>query len=273
VRAILDIITNQAISVNHPASVYSSWYLELLSHRVSKFSNQPLFNVIRPFITRTDRNPSPLVPQADSITLIYQSLVVITTELASGSASIDSIAQKLADNNQTSDAQSFPLPLPFELYQFVFRGISLITLLFDVQEDPVANKFQLSIPSVIPKSPSRHSRSSVWTRLEYPISTSIGGSVHIDLDQLLSHFGQFDPPRCRTPPDSRRDLYEDAIIASNVNYWTLSQIGRLRIEWVESLSLHLELHERSSVLRLFAYPSFCALLCEHYQSQETFLSK
>ncbi|KAH8591674.1 hypothetical protein B0O99DRAFT_654337 [Bisporella sp. PMI_857] len=102
---------------------------------------------------------------------------------------------------------------------------------------------------------------------------SNGGNVHIDLDQLLSHFGSCVPAPCLRPLDPRRDFYADILVASNLNYYTISKIGKLRIEWVESLSLHLDLHERSSKLRLFAFPSFCALLCQQFEKQDTFLSK
>jgi hypothetical protein len=144
-------------------------------------------------------------------------------------------------------------------------------LLFDASESPPKDKFQLALSNT--KPPSRQQKSLIWERLECTISNTIGGTANIDLDQLLSHFGQLNPPCCYPPVDSRRDLYEDAIVASNINYHTLSEIGGLRVEWVQSLSLHLELHERSSVIRIFAYPSFCALLCERFQTQETILSK
>jgi hypothetical protein len=268
----LNVVKSRNLESESTPTVYSSWYLGLLESRVSKFADSPLVSSVLPLLLPGRAYPTPKSIKQE---VINKSLRIVAIELCSGSASIDSIAQKL-HNKFTCESETIirsRTKLKSELHQFVFRAVSLLTLIYDAEENPKKDTFQLALSEASASALSRHQKSFIWERLECEISNTRGGTVHIDLDQLFSHFGNFSPPQCLPPANSRRDLYEDSIVASNVNFDTLSKIGQLSIEWVESLSLHLELHERSSKLRLFAYPSFCALLCEHYQTQKTFLSK
>jgi hypothetical protein len=252
--------------------VYSSWYLDFLDARISKFAESQLAKAVMPLLRPTTEYA---VPKTTRIEAINKSLTTIATEIASGKASIHSIAEKLHPNFAT---QTEPT-LRIQLYQYIFRAISLLTLIYEASEEPKQNTFQLSLlqgsasRGTTPVR-SRYQKTSVWEHLECGITTaSGGGTAFIDLQHLSAHFGTLVPQQCLPSTSNRRDFYEDLIVASNVNFETLSQIGLLGIEWVESLSLHLELHEKTSKLRLFAYPSFCALLCEEYQGQKTFLSK
>jgi hypothetical protein len=79
--------------VNTDSSNYAAWYTYLLGQRVNQFSKSPLSNAVKPLILR---QASMLEPTAENtIRIISQALSIIATELASGNASIDSIAQRL----------------------------------------------------------------------------------------------------------------------------------------------------------------------------------
>jgi hypothetical protein len=65
---------------------------------------------------------------------------------------------------------------------------------------------------------------------------------------------------------------EDALLSLNVNYYTLSQLVKVEIEWTETASRHLELDTRNKILRLFRYPSFCALMCGPQQGDNELAS-
>lgn len=58
----------------------------------------------------------------------------------------------------------------------------------------------------------------------------------------------------------------------NLSYYTLSKLAGLRIEWVESLSRHLELNKSTRTLKVFRFPSFCMLLCLA-GSENTFMQR
>lgn len=61
------------------------------------------------------------------------------------------------------------------------------------------------------------------------------------------------------------------LVGSNLNYYTLSKLAGLNIEWVESLCLHLELNKSKRTLKVFRFPSFCMLLCSTPPENKTFI--
>lgn len=48
---------------------------------------------------------------------------------------------------------------------------------------------------------------------------------------------------------------------SSTNYFSLSIIGKIKVEWVDTLGSHLEFDPLQRTLYLFRLPSFCALSC------------
>ncbi|RDW64276.1 hypothetical protein BP5796_10778 [Coleophoma crateriformis] len=269
-QAILDIIAHPSEPICTGKAQYSNWYAHYLDKKIRDLYLSPLMNSTLSFIAPqfglTGRQPDILV------TCIYRCFVVIAKELDSGSTSIVIISQKLMELKHDSISSSPGQDLS-QLYQFIFKGISMITMLFEVADNPAPSRLQLLLPTTKLRKTSRFKHSSIWHNLECPITDGSGGTMQMDIDHLLSHFGDLVPRTCYSTSENGQNLYDDTIIASNINFDALSKIGKLSIEWVESLSLHLELHERSSVLRLFRFPSFCALLCSRFEAPETLLSK
>jgi hypothetical protein len=262
-NVILAALTGRSGSADVKANIYAKTFLEVLDHKLRRFSSTPIVRGITPLICQTEQ---PTTSQTHLVLILYQLLATTAIELASGATCIENIAGKILEDRKVSPSA----PIPPELHQCIFKLISLLTMLYTPADDPHPSKFQLTLSNPGTRARTRYQRSSIWHHLEYEITDA---SIGNDFDHLLANFGNPIPPRCYPPVEARRDLYEDMLIASNLNFHTLSKIGHLKIEWVDALSLHLELHEPSSTLKLFAFPSFCAMLCVNSYSQETFLSK
>lgn len=58
----------------------------------------------------------------------------------------------------------------------------------------------------------------------------------------------------------RRAGNDNHLTVSYICFDTLRKVCNLRIKWVNTLNLHLQLDVRERVLRLFRFPSFCSLL-------------
>lgn len=87
-------------------------------------------------------------------------------------------------------------------------------------------------------------------------------SSRCDLPSFLLGFGMMLPPRdyCAFgDTDDEKQLYHRtrAIMATDLNAHVLSKVCGLSIQWVDSISCHLELDKISGTLFLFRYPSFC----------------
>ncbi|KAK3331561.1 hypothetical protein B0H66DRAFT_467853 [Apodospora peruviana] len=65
----------------------------------------------------------------------------------------------------------------------------------------------------------------------------------------------------------------DAIRVSNVYFSNLVRVGKIRLEWVDSMTEHLALDERTRTLKLFKYPAYCALICLSEPDSVAFLNK
>jgi hypothetical protein len=91
------------------------------------------------------------------------------------------------------------------------------------------------------------------------------GFDYIDLPfySLLGRFGDL-IPEVKQHQFLDHDLHgnraSEHILVGHVCYNLLQSLAGLKIEWVTSLSLHLELDSGKKTLKLFQYPSFCRLM-------------
>ncbi|KAF2477129.1 uncharacterized protein BDR25DRAFT_204411, partial [Lindgomyces ingoldianus] len=85
------------------------------------------------------------------------------------------------------------------------------------------------------------------------------------LHEFLLGFGVMLPCRNFSALNSEEDrkilteLY--SIESASFNAHLLVTVGRISINWTDSLACHLEFNERSNTLYLFRYPSFCGIHC------------
>jgi hypothetical protein len=87
--------------------------------------------------------------------------------------------------------------------------------------------------------------------------------IDLPLDTMLDRFGCLIPmPRIHPlhPQWLSGSQQNDVIMVHSICFNTLQQIAGLRIEWVSSLTLHLELDSERKTLKLFQYPSFCRMM-------------
>jgi hypothetical protein len=47
----------------------------------------------------------------------------------------------------------------------------------------------------------------------------------------------------------------------NLHFYSLSLIGKVKVECVAALSQHMDFDERNQTLKLFGFPSFCCYIC------------
>ena len=116
------------------------------------------------------------------------------------------------------------------------------------------------------ESRARVSKYSTWTTYSQDMS-------HIDqpLVVVLRRFGGIKGPIPRAVFNELK-ISLDPLTASNLSYFTLTRVAGIRIEWVDSVCLHLEFDMQHKVLKLFRFPSLCGLLC-HGVNDATFLSR
>jgi hypothetical protein len=88
------------------------------------------------------------------------------------------------------------------------------------------------------------------------------------LHMLLGKFGQIVPQRQRelgtghpTSPTVPVRPGDEWIEVSLLCFHTLNKFASIKIEWVDSLSLHLEFDSYTKVVKVFRLPSLCLLMC------------
>ncbi|RYP55900.1 hypothetical protein DL771_012276 [Monosporascus sp. 5C6A] len=91
-----------------------------------------------------------------------------------------------------------------------------------------------------------------------------------DLPSFLLGFGMMLPPRdyCGFDDTDDKKLFNNTkvILSKELNVHVLTNVCGVRIQWVDSLSCHLELDRHSGTLFLYRYPSFCV---SNLQRQDT----
>ncbi len=89
------------------------------------------------------------------------------------------------------------------------------------------------------------------------------------LTLLLGIFGKIIPRRQRHMTSGHASPYllgpqrqdEARIELSLLRYHILKKVANVEVEWVDSLSLHLEFDKSTKTLKLFRLPSLCLLMC------------
>ncbi|KID91918.1 hypothetical protein MGU_00829 [Metarhizium guizhouense ARSEF 977] len=93
-----------------------------------------------------------------------------------------------------------------------------------------------------------------------------------DLPSFLLGFGMMLPPRqyCAFDDSDERKLFHRTkrITPKDLNAHVLTKVCGIRLQWVDSLSCHLELDRLSGTLFLYRYPSFCVWTLQQRNTQE-----
>jgi hypothetical protein len=174
----------------------------------------------------------------------------IVEKLRDGETSIEAIYTGLCDKGLVLAG----LSQSNVCYQLIFILLSWITMLFSSKENLFKDQLELAL--VDSEDPARALRTASWRKLTSPIE----GLCSLPFRHLLARFGKF----CLLPATglpSGGKYHFGALLASNFSYETLRRVAKIRIQWVDSMTLHLEFDERTAVLKLFRFPSFCAMMC------------
>ena len=229
------------------------WYLHFLDCRIREIWTTLLFPVI-PGISATVAEPDSL-----ELTQVYAALLVIARSVKmQEEVSLAKIITKL------NDAQFVKAGGEGVAIRMVFALSGWLTMLFDPKTELADGPLQLRKHTSNRTSRGR-TRGAVIICFSKEISQG-GENMHETLfHRMLGQFGSLFPETaCSSFPDSMPSTglagSENHLTVSYICFNTLQKVGNLRIEWVNTLNLHLQLDVRERVLRLFRFPSFCWLL-------------
>jgi hypothetical protein len=142
--------------------------------------------------------------------------------------------------------------------QIVFAAVGWLTMFYEAVPNPEPDKLEVKKTSTT-SSGKRH---ALITRKYCSFRQSFD-DIDLPLYSMLGRFGCLIPvPRTHPlrPQGFSGDQHSEVIMIQSVCFNTLQQIAGLKIEWVSSLALHLELDSGRKTLKLFQYPSFCRMM-------------
>ena len=232
------------------------WYIHFLDCRIREIWTSVVYPVI-PSV------PPFSVAQSDGHELarVYEALVVIARAIKiQEEVSLEKIVNNLKEARLVkTGAEADAIRMAF-----IFSG--WLTMLFDPKPDLAGGQLQLRKHT---SGRARRTRPRGAVISSYSKVISHGGE---NMHEMLFHrmLGQFGSLFPEAESLSFTDAMlspglaggEDQLTPSYVCFNTLSNVDNLRIEWVNTLNLHLQLDVRERVLRLFRFPSFCWLMHE-----------
>jgi hypothetical protein len=194
---------------------------------------------------------------SSKLKLIYQFLIVVANELRSREAcTLTDINKELEAKGLIS--QNRTLSVASCVNQLVFFAIGWLTMLYDPCMEPRTDMLEL-------ENFIRTSAAPLNTRILYSFSQNFASIEH-PLHTLLCSFGNIIPLANRSISQGSQPLG-----IRYLNYFTLSRVAMIRVEWVDALSLHLDFNEALKVLKIFRFPSFCRML--YSREEKSFLDQ
>jgi hypothetical protein len=131
-------------------------------------------------------------------------------------------------------------------------------MFYDAVSHPEVDKLEVKKTS----TSSSGKRHALVTRKFCSFQQSFN-NIDLPLYSMLGRFGCLLPmPRTHPlrPQGFSGEQQSEVIMVQSVCFNTLREIAGLKIEWVSSLALHLELDSGRKTLKLFQYPSFCRMM-------------
>lgn len=232
------------------------WYLSFLDSQIKEIWSMHLGPVIRdlPFVWNAAK--------PEDWDRIYKVICVIASTIAKGmqggqgvEISLDNIIEELT----IADLLASPT-VTDHVRQTVWSLAGPITMLFDPKSSNANfSLLQLRRPASTHTARGRH-RGTVITSFAQPVSIA-----QEPFYQMLMQFGTLLPEvrqsglsgQCFHVLNSTNDSH---FYPNYVSFDVLKNVAKLKIEWVNTLNLHLQLDERKRILRLYRFPAFCRLL-------------
>ncbi len=145
--------------------------------------------------------------------------------------------------------------------RLVFTLLGEMTMLYEPDIETNRECLGIQAPKVFRSRRKFHKRRGEST-FQQPMD-----KVTLPFRDLLRTFGNVLPqPKLAISAEftqlrTSETLYTDSVVISNIGFDVLDRIGQMKIRWTRSLSRHLAFDERSRILELFEFPSYCALVC------------
>ncbi|KAI9767663.1 MAG: hypothetical protein M1840_005534 [Geoglossum simile] len=205
-------------------------------------------------------------PKSGDLGIIYGFIIMVARLLkAKENIALVDIVDELDNNGLLKQQLDEERAIP---NQIVFAALGWLTMLYQAVPQPEANELKVTKLS----TNCFGIRTELATR---KYRTYRQGFDFIDqpLHSLLGSYGDLIPrmhqvhsndPGVALPSDNY-------IEAQSVCFSILQDLADLKIEWVTSLALHLELDSGRKTLKLFQFPSFCRLM--HVERRNNMLSR
>ena len=145
--------------------------------------------------------------------------------------------------------------------QMIFSAIGLLSMLFAPSTSYSEGILSIEVPQLLS---SQRRASDTWVVSQQPL-----GDATASIGDILRRFSSTRGPIAYIS-GSMNEI--DMLMASSLNFYTLARFGGLRIKWVDSVCMHLELNRREKLLMVFRYPSLFAMLAQD-QDHEIFLDR
>ena len=158
----------------------------------------------------------------------------------------------------TADASGLEQQDPL-LVQAAFLFLGWFSMTYEPSLVPAELKLEIILPRSAETSPRFRKQRQVPTD-----SLDISSASSMSFPHLFASFGQRLPGlhnSSEAGPGPATQGQTDVLMASNIYYSNLYRVGKLRIQWVNDVVHHLDLDERNRTVSLFAFPTFCSLVC------------
>lgn len=225
------------------------WYSRYLR---SRFHNH--WHLLAPALVGLEDNS--LAPASGDMVVVYEFVLAVAKLLKNKPdlalvEIVDELENRGLLKQQLDDVRAIP-------NQVVFAALGWLTMLYEAVSHPKADNLEVTKTST---SSSGYRNPLVTKRY----SSYKQGFDYIDspFHSLLGRFGDLIPEAGgfqTHQPGSQLIRSSEVIMVQSVCFNTLQQIAELKIEWVTSLALHLELDSGKRTLKLFQSPSFCRLM-------------
>ncbi|KAI9861544.1 MAG: hypothetical protein M1813_005154 [Trichoglossum hirsutum] len=201
-------------------------------------------------------NDESIQPQTRDLVVVYDFVIAVAQLLKTKKdlalvEIVDELDNRDFLKQQLDDERAIP-------NQIVFATLGWLSMLYEAVPHPKADKLEVTKTS----TSSSGYRNPLVTR---KYCTFKQGFDYIDLPlySLLGRYGEL-IPEARThlvhEAGFSRSHSVECIMVQSVCFYTLQHLAELKIEWVTSLALHLELDSGKKTLKLFQFPSFCRMM-------------
>jgi hypothetical protein len=244
---ILFIVGDQVIKGSLAASC--NWYSRYIE---SKFRHH--WHLLRPALKGLADDS--LEPQTGDFVVVYDFVITVARLFKTkGDLALVEIVDELDNRDMLKPQLDEERAIP---NQIVFASLGWLSMLYDAVTHPKADKLEVTKTTTT----SSGYRNPLVTR---KYCTFKQGFDYIDLPlySLLGRYGDLIPEakiHQLPEPGFSGSSPVDVIMVQSVCFNTLQHLAELKIEWVTSLALHLELDSGKKTLKLFQFPSFCRMM-------------